>query len=152
MAPGANPVLITRYENGAVGTLAGHRYRKLNIISFTFGKYRINGTINEDNLLERVETRIANPVRGDLNYEAEYSQWKDVGGVKFPGNFITTPTGTTRPSRRTTMAGTIPSADRHGHQAERLRPGAEPCRPMSRTRSPPQYRDDAERSRRASPI
>ena len=35
MAPGANPVLITRYENGAVGTLAGHRYRKLNIISFT---------------------------------------------------------------------------------------------------------------------
>ena len=87
MAPGANPVLITRYENGAVGTLAGHRYRKLNIISFTFGKYRINGTISEDNLLERVETRIANPVRGDLNYEAEYSQWKDVNGVKFPGNF-----------------------------------------------------------------
>ena len=87
MAPGANPVLITRYENGAVGTLAGHRYRKLNIVSFTFGKYRINGTINEDNLLERIETRIANPVRGDLNYEAEYSQWKEVGGVKFPGNF-----------------------------------------------------------------
>jgi len=87
MAPGANPVLITRYENGAVGTLAGHRYRKLNIVSFTFGKYRINGTINEDNLLERVETRVANPVRGDMNYEAEYSQWKDVNGVKFPGNF-----------------------------------------------------------------
>ena len=30
----------TRYENGAVGTLAGLRYRKLNIISFTFGKFR----------------------------------------------------------------------------------------------------------------
>jgi glyoxylase-like metal-dependent hydrolase (beta-lactamase superfamily II) len=87
MAPGANPVLITRYENGAVGTLAGHSYRKLKIISFTFGKYRINGTINEDNLLERVESRIANPVRGDMNYEAEYSQWKEVNGVKFPGNF-----------------------------------------------------------------
>ena len=86
--PGANPVLITRWENGAVGTLAGHSYRKLNIISFTaLGKYRINGTINENGLLERVETRIANPVRGDMNYEAEYSQWKDVNGVKFPGNF-----------------------------------------------------------------
>ena len=45
MAPGANPVLITRYENGAVGTLAGHRFRKLNIISFNYGKYRLNGTI-----------------------------------------------------------------------------------------------------------
>jgi hypothetical protein len=86
--PGANPVLITRWENGAVGTLAGHRYRKLNIISFTaLGKYRINGTISPEGLLERVETRIANPVRGDMNYEAEYSQWKDVNGVKFPGNF-----------------------------------------------------------------
>jgi glyoxylase-like metal-dependent hydrolase (beta-lactamase superfamily II) len=87
-AAGANPVLITRWENGAVGTLAGHRYRKLNIISFTaLGKYRINGTINADGLLERIETRIPNPVRGDMNYEAEYSQWKDVNGVKFPGNF-----------------------------------------------------------------
>jgi glyoxylase-like metal-dependent hydrolase (beta-lactamase superfamily II) len=87
MAPGANPVLLTRYENGAIGTLAGHNYRKLNIISFTFGKYRINGTINAENLLERVETRIANPVRGDMNYEAEYSLWKEVDGIKFPGNF-----------------------------------------------------------------
>jgi glyoxylase-like metal-dependent hydrolase (beta-lactamase superfamily II) len=87
MAPGANPVLLTRYENGAIGTLAGHSYRKLNIVSITFGKYRINGTINEDNLLERVETRIPNPVRGDMNYEAEYSLWKDIDGIKFPGNF-----------------------------------------------------------------
>ena len=87
MLPGANPVLITRYENGAIGTMAGHRYRKLNIVSFTFGKYRINGTFNDENLLERVQTRIPNPVRGDLNYEAEYTQWKEVGGVKFPGNF-----------------------------------------------------------------
>ena len=87
MAPGANPVLLTRYENGAIGTLAGNNYRKLNIISFTFGKYRINGTINAENLLERVETRIANPVRGDMNYEAEYSLWKEVDGIKFPGNF-----------------------------------------------------------------
>jgi hypothetical protein len=34
MAPGANPVLITRYESGALGGLSSIPQRKLNIISF----------------------------------------------------------------------------------------------------------------------
>ena len=88
MAPGANPTLLTRWENGAVGTLAGHRYRKLNVISIqVMGKYRVNATINEENLPERIQTRIANPVRGDLNYEIEYSDWRTVGAIKYPGNY-----------------------------------------------------------------
>jgi len=88
MAPGANPVLLTRYENGAVGTMAGHRYRKLNIISIqVMGKYRVNATMNDENLPERIETRIANPVRGDLNYEIEYSNWTNNNGVRYPGNY-----------------------------------------------------------------
>lgn len=88
MAPGANPVLITRYESGALGGLSSTVQRKLNIISFTaLGKYRVNGTINADNLVERVQTRVANPVRGDINQEGEYTQWRDVDGVKWPGNF-----------------------------------------------------------------
>jgi glyoxylase-like metal-dependent hydrolase (beta-lactamase superfamily II) len=88
MAPGANPTLITRWESGAVGGLSSVVQRRLNIISFTaLGKYRINGTINDQNLVERVQTWIPNPVRGDLNQEGEYTQWRDVDGVKFPGNF-----------------------------------------------------------------
>ncbi len=88
MAPGANPVLITRYESGAMGGLSSTVQRKLNIISFVaLGKYRVNGTINEENLVERVQTLVANPVRGDMNQEGEYSQWRDVDGVKFPGDF-----------------------------------------------------------------
>lgn len=88
MAPGANPVLITRYESGAMGGLSSTVQRKLNIISFVaLGKYRVNGTINEENLVERVQTLVPNPVRGDMNQEGEYSEWRDVDGVKFPGNF-----------------------------------------------------------------
>ena len=56
MAPGANPVLIQRYETGR---WAGLRMRKLNIISFNYGKYRLNGTVDENNLLERVETHMS---------------------------------------------------------------------------------------------
>jgi glyoxylase-like metal-dependent hydrolase (beta-lactamase superfamily II) len=86
--PGANPVLLTRWENGAVGTLAGHRYRKLNIISINvMGKYRLNATINDENVIERIQTRVPNPVRGDLNYEIEYTDWRTVGGIKYPGNY-----------------------------------------------------------------
>ena len=88
MAPGANPVLITRWESGALGGLSSTVQRKLNIISFTaLGKYRINGTINDQNLVERVQTLVPNPVRGDMNQEGEFTQWRDVEGVKFPGNF-----------------------------------------------------------------
>ncbi|MBI4888512.1 MAG: MBL fold metallo-hydrolase [Acidobacteria bacterium] len=88
MAPGANPVLITRWESGALGGLSSVPMRRLRIISFTaLGKYRVNGTINEQNLVERVQTWVPNPVRGDMNYEGEFSQWRDVSGIKFPGNF-----------------------------------------------------------------
>ena len=88
MAPGANPTLITRYESGATGGLSSIRQRRLNIISFVaLGKYRVNGTINDQNLVERIQTWTANPVRGDMNLEGEFTQWRDVQGVKFPGNF-----------------------------------------------------------------
>ena len=88
MAPGANPVLITRWESGALGGLSSVPQRRLNIISFTaLGKYRVNGTINDQNLVERVQTLVPNPVRGDMNQEGEYTQWREVNGVRFPGNF-----------------------------------------------------------------
>jgi glyoxylase-like metal-dependent hydrolase (beta-lactamase superfamily II) len=55
------------------------------IVSFTvLGKYRVNGTINKDNLVERTQTWIANPVLGDMQFDHRYSDYKDFGGVKFP--------------------------------------------------------------------
>lgn len=59
--------------------------RKVTIVSFTaLGKYRVNGTINDQNLVELVDTWIPNPVYGDMLYEYRYTQYKDFGGVKFP--------------------------------------------------------------------
>ena len=60
--------------------------RKVTIVSFTVmgGKYKINGTINDQNLVELVDTWFPNPVYGDMNYEMRYTQYKDFGGVKFP--------------------------------------------------------------------
>src|SRR5687767_15139017 len=59
--------------------------REVTIVSFTFlGKYRINGHINDQNLVELVGTWFANPVYGDMDYEMRYTQYRDFGGIKFP--------------------------------------------------------------------
>jgi len=59
--------------------------RWVTIVSFTFlGKYKINGTINDRNLVELVGTWFPNPVYGDMDYEMRYTDYRDFGGVKFP--------------------------------------------------------------------
>jgi glyoxylase-like metal-dependent hydrolase (beta-lactamase superfamily II) len=79
----ANPVMLTRYEGGE-----GGGRNKVTVISFTaLGKYRVNGTINDQNEIERVQTWIPNPVIGDMYYETVYSNYKDFGTVKFPTRF-----------------------------------------------------------------
>ena len=51
-------------------------------------KAKVNGYINEQNLVERVETLIDNPFLGDMPFEAIYSDYKDVGGVQFPMHIV----------------------------------------------------------------
>ena len=75
MAQGANPTLVTRNEYGGRST----------VVSFVaFGKYRINGTINPENLLQRVQTWVPNPVVGDMYYENVYTNYREIGGVQIP--------------------------------------------------------------------
>jgi glyoxylase-like metal-dependent hydrolase (beta-lactamase superfamily II) len=60
--------------NGKPGTL----------VSFMRGKYKIDGYVDRDNLLERVDTWTPNPILGDMLIETTYSDYKDFGGIKFP--------------------------------------------------------------------
>ena len=55
------------------------------IVSFTaLGKYRVNVTINTQNMVELVQTWVANPVLGNMLYETRYVNYQDYAGVKFP--------------------------------------------------------------------
>jgi glyoxylase-like metal-dependent hydrolase (beta-lactamase superfamily II) len=59
--------------------------RKMTIISFTLNnKYRVNGHITDQNLVERTQTWVDNPVFGDMVYEHRFTDYKDYNGVKFP--------------------------------------------------------------------
>ena len=51
-------------------------------------KAKVNGYINDQNLVERVETWIDNPFLGDMPFEAIYTDYKDVGGAQFPMHIV----------------------------------------------------------------
>ena len=54
------------------------------VVSFTLGKFQVNGTIDSQNMVTRTETWLPNPVLGDMPVETDYSGYKDFNGVKFP--------------------------------------------------------------------
>src|SRR5262249_37768933 len=52
------------------------------------GKYKVIGTINARNEIERVHASIAQSIVGDMSVEVEYSGYKDFGGVHFPSHIV----------------------------------------------------------------
>ena len=58
-------------------------------VAFTaFGKYMVTGTLDAQNLVERVETFVDVPYTGDTPIEGTYSDYRDFGGVKFPMHVV----------------------------------------------------------------
>ena len=63
--------------------------KKYTVVSFTaMNKAPARGYFNEQNVLEKVETKIDNTVLGDIPYEAAFTDYKDFGGVKFPTHIV----------------------------------------------------------------
>ncbi len=57
----------------------------LTAVSFTEpGKFAATVFINADNLVERVESRVPDPVLGETTAVTRYSDYRDHGGIKFP--------------------------------------------------------------------
>jgi glyoxylase-like metal-dependent hydrolase (beta-lactamase superfamily II) len=48
------------------------------------GRFSAIVWINADNLVERIDSRLPDPVMGDIAVMTTYSDYKDFGGVKFP--------------------------------------------------------------------
>lgn len=72
----ANPVML-RSE-----TLNGVKY---SVVSFMVqNRYKVDGYINDQNMVERVRTWVDNNVLGDMLVEGLYSEYKDFGGLEVP--------------------------------------------------------------------
>ena len=75
-----------RNATAAPQTVGG---KKMTVVTFMGeNKAKVNGYINDQNLVEKVETWIDNAVLGDMLFEAAYSDYKDFGGVKFPTKIV----------------------------------------------------------------
>ena len=89
--PGANATAIWRWEVGESGrdgaTTGG--IKKVVVVSATvLGRYRVNATVRDGDIVQRTQTRVPHPVLGDMNYEHEYSAWVDLGdGMIFPSGW-----------------------------------------------------------------
>src|SRR6266849_2224959 len=67
-------------------TMGGKKY---NVVTFLGDNHaKVNGYIDDQNRVERVETWIDHPVLGDMLFEAIYSDYKDAGGVQFPMHIV----------------------------------------------------------------
>lgn len=58
------------------------------VLTFNTGKYKVEGTINAQNLVVKTETWLPNPVLGDMPVETTFSAYKDFNGVKFPTSIV----------------------------------------------------------------
>jgi glyoxylase-like metal-dependent hydrolase (beta-lactamase superfamily II) len=76
----ATPHGVVKAAMANKGTLEGRT------ISFAVpGKFKIKATVNDKNLITRVEGLVANPVVGDMPVEINYSTYQDFGnGIMFP--------------------------------------------------------------------
>jgi glyoxylase-like metal-dependent hydrolase (beta-lactamase superfamily II) len=61
-------------KKGAAGT----------VVSFKTGKFKVNGTIDAQNMVAKTDTWLPNPVLGDMLVETTFTAYEDYNGVKFP--------------------------------------------------------------------
>jgi glyoxylase-like metal-dependent hydrolase (beta-lactamase superfamily II) len=72
--PGANPIAFWRWEQiekGRDGNVVTPE--RMHVVAITmFGKYRVDATINSENLIQRIKTTVNVPALGDFNIEHEW--------------------------------------------------------------------------------
>jgi len=63
--------------------------KPVTLVSFLIkGKYKVDGYVDGQNLLTKVNTWMPNPILGDTLVETIYSNYEDFGGVKFPTRIV----------------------------------------------------------------
>jgi glyoxylase-like metal-dependent hydrolase (beta-lactamase superfamily II) len=65
--------------------------KKYTVVSYIAAKkYKVAAYIDEQNLIQRIETQIDTPVLGDTPVAAVFTDYKDSRGLKYPGRIVET--------------------------------------------------------------
>jgi glyoxylase-like metal-dependent hydrolase (beta-lactamase superfamily II) len=63
--------------------------KRMTVVSFTVSdKYKVNGYVNAQHLIEKIETWTPQPTLGDMSIETTFSDYRDFNGVKFPARIV----------------------------------------------------------------
>jgi hypothetical protein len=76
---------MARNATSKVETIRG---AKKTVVSFTTPGARYEGTLTDQNLVERIEGWFGHVVLGDTTIEAVFSDYRDFAGVKFPARIV----------------------------------------------------------------
>ncbi len=76
-------------QNNATVTAKTVEGKKMNLVSYLVDKkYKVNGYLDDQNMVAKVETWVDNPVLGDMPVEATYSGYQEFHGLKFPTKIV----------------------------------------------------------------
>jgi glyoxylase-like metal-dependent hydrolase (beta-lactamase superfamily II) len=75
-------------SNAAITTHTVRGVKKTVVTFTTPTGVTLEGTLDEQHLVERISTWIDNPVLGDVLFEAVLADYRDFGGVKFPTRIV----------------------------------------------------------------
>jgi glyoxylase-like metal-dependent hydrolase (beta-lactamase superfamily II) len=75
-----------RKASASSATVGGRRVTLLSFIGQNGAQ--VKGYLNDQNLIERVETFVDDALLGDTPFDAVYTDYRDVGGVKFPMRIV----------------------------------------------------------------
>ena len=77
---------------GSPQTVGGKRYNVVTWMSPikapSGASYRLVGYIDSNNLVERTQTWLENPIFGDMLVETEYTNYRDNNGLKYPATIV----------------------------------------------------------------
>jgi glyoxylase-like metal-dependent hydrolase (beta-lactamase superfamily II) len=96
--PGLAPMLTHDLWTNPVGIVKAAIEDKAVVHGASFavdrpGKFKSRATVNVQNLVEKVESWVGNPLLGDMAVVTHYADYKDFGGVKFPTRIVRTAGG-----------------------------------------------------------
>jgi glyoxylase-like metal-dependent hydrolase (beta-lactamase superfamily II) len=75
-------------HHATLSTKIERRHRMTTITFELEGGVQVEGTANEQNLVERIVTHVPHPVLGDMLVEFVYANYRDFGGIPFPTTIL----------------------------------------------------------------
>jgi hypothetical protein len=79
--------------NGAVAKAILEGGKPAMSLSFKVGRYTLAGVIDARNLVTRIETKVPEPVMGDMPVQVTFTDYKTFGPMRFPGHILQTQGG-----------------------------------------------------------